>query len=316
MIRATLDRICAGYLQAKSEIFKGHALGDYIRNEAPKNIESSLAVDGLMVRASAGQTGWGDIPWISIFDPVVTTTMQEGYYVCYLFSAHMKTVNLCLGQGTTFIQEEFGRRDAFKELVRRGELICSRLPEIGDRFTLGKIDLEGKTARSKAYGQSVAFSNRYDANNLPDEAILNQDLNAIAELYLTLTQRGGIDNMEDFGEAENSSDMTFAERKQYAYHRRIERNAKISKAVKKIQGFTCQVCGFNFEENYGQIGKDYIEAHHLYPLHTLPEGKSVPVDPKNDFSVLCSNCHRMVHRKKDIISPEELRSLIEDRKNH
>jgi 5-methylcytosine-specific restriction protein A len=73
---------------------------------------------------------------------------------------------------------------------------------------------------------------------------------------------------------------------------------------------TCNVCGFNFEEAYGERGKDYIAVHHLTPVSTF--GKTTKVDPKSDMIVLCSNCHRMIHRRKDdVLTPEELTSFLE-----
>lgn len=51
----------------------------------------------------------------------------------------------------------------------------------------------------------------------------------------------------------------------------------------------------DFEEKYGDVGKNYIEAHHLKPLASL-KGKKVAMDPAKDFPVLCSNCHRMIHQ--------------------
>lgn len=43
----------------------------------------------------------------------------------------------------------------------------------------------------------------------------------------------------------------------------------LSKAAKRVHGFTCQCCGFNFEQAYGVLGREYIEAHHLVPLSAL-----------------------------------------------
>jgi hypothetical protein len=62
----------------------------------------------------------------------------------------------------------------------------------------------------------------------------------------------------------------------------------------------CGACGFDFEAEYGVLGRDYIEMHHTTPLHTtdasrtrvagaLADGRLVP---------LCANCHRMAHKKR------------------
>ena len=42
--------------------------------------------------------------------------------------------------------------------------------------------------------------------------------------------------------------------------------AKIAKARQAGHELTCEVCGFNFEQVYGDRGRDYIECHHRAPL--------------------------------------------------
>lgn len=78
-------------------------------------------------------------------------------------------------------------------------------------------------------------------------------------------------------------------------------------AAIRIHGTTCQVCGFNFFEHYGGLGRDYIEVHHLRPLSSLDE--EIPVDPAEDLVCLCANCHRMMHRKQ-VMTVEELKGIF------
>lgn len=89
-----------------------------------------------------------------------------------------------------------------------------------------------------------------------------------------------------------------------------ERNQDLRAAAVKYHGVTCKVCGFDFGKVYGDRGKDYIEVHHLIPVSTLKE--ETKVDPKKDMTVLCSNCHRMIHRRQDqVLTPEKLKSLMQ-----
>ena len=81
--------------------------------------------------------------------------------------------------------------------------------------------------------------------------------------------------------------------------------------AKKIHGYTCQICGFNFLKFYGEIGRDYIEAHHLTPLHELPPDMPIRLSPKDDFAVLCANCHRMIHRLGAEIELDGFRAILE-----
>lgn len=91
-----------------------------------------------------------------------------------------------------------------------------------------------------------------------------------------------------------------------------ERNSTIAKKAKenrldKTGKLICEVCDFDFADKYGELGLGFIEAHHTIPLATL-DGKTKT--KMSDFAMVCSNCHRMLHRQKDVISIDALRKLI------
>lgn len=83
-----------------------------------------------------------------------------------------------------------------------------------------------------------------------------------------------------------------------------ERDPKARQACIDAHGYTCKSCGFNFEETYGELGKNYIQVHHIVPLHKI--GKRYKVDPINDLVLLCANCHVMIHIGQDQRSVEDL----------
>lgn len=90
-----------------------------------------------------------------------------------------------------------------------------------------------------------------------------------------------------------------------------ERNPKLRIAAIKAHGLVCKICGFDFERFYGIHGAGFIEVHHLKPVSQLNE--STKVSPIDDMTVVCSNCHRMLHRSKDrILTPVELRSILKN----
>lgn len=92
------------------------------------------------------------------------------------------------------------------------------------------------------------------------------------------------------------------ERGAYVWQRRLERDSRAAKLAKAHHGHQCQACTMTFAQTYGVIGEDFIEAHHLVPLSQihLGEERAYTVD---DFAVLCSNCHRMIHRWPDRLAP-------------
>ena len=75
-----------------------------------------------------------------------------------------------------------------------------------------------------------------------------------------------------------------------------------------IHGYSCFVCGFNFFETYGEIGRQFIHVHHINPLSQIGEQS---VNPITDLVPVCPNCHCMIHRdKKYILTIEELKQIL------
>lgn len=76
-------------------------------------------------------------------------------------------------------------------------------------------------------------------------------------------------------------------------HLRRERSKALIKRFKaQLDSFSCVVCGFEFEKTYGELGVNFIEAHHKIPVSSLEPGAQTSL---NDLVAVCSNCHRMLH---------------------
>ena len=83
------------------------------------------------------------------------------------------------------------------------------------------------------------------------------------------------------------------------YTTKYERSSKNREAAIRIHGTKCMICGFDFGQKYGELGKGYIEVHHIKPLATLEQ--EVVINPETDLICVCANCHRMLHRFKNYI---------------
>ena len=91
------------------------------------------------------------------------------------------------------------------------------------------------------------------------------------------------------------------------YSTKYERDPKLREQAIKIHGTKCQACGFSFGDKYGDIGNGFIEVHHIKPVSE----RIRTVNPETDLVCLCSNCHRMVHRKqKKVMTMDEIRAAI------
>lgn len=182
--------------------------------------------------------------------------------------------------------------DIFQQIVKRGyiDLTNSKTPE----RTLSRV-LQ-TYSQSTDYGIDNTFYCVYGVNahkgvwGLVDYQLDNM------KLYVT------------------QDDISFAEGKEILRKHIIrERNQALIKTTK--QKFKhqhngklfCEICGFNFIETYGELGKDYIEAHHIKPISEMQDNEKTNID---DIVMLCSNCHSMIHRKRPWINKEDLKSLL------
>jgi 5-methylcytosine-specific restriction protein A len=119
--------------------------------------------------------------------------------------------------------------------------------------------------------------------------------------YIAMTE-------EDEGEDEASAPEG---RLVLALHRRYERDPrlrerKLNSVRKAGLPIACEACRFDFEATYGERGRGYIEVHHVTPLHS----SGATITTLDDLALLCSNCHRMIHRSRPWINPSQLRFIL------
>lgn len=103
---------------------------------------------------------------------------------------------------------------------------------------------------------------------------------------------------------------------EFKKHIRIERDGAAPRHAKNLRLqsdslLRCEVCGFSFVETYGEIGAEFIEAHHKSPLGKVPGPRNTMV---RDLALVCSNCHAMLHRANPLLKPEELKELVRSHK--
>lgn len=88
---------------------------------------------------------------------------------------------------------------------------------------------------------------------------------------------------------------------------RYERDQTLRAEAIKQRGTICSVCNFNFVQEYGEIGKDFIHVHHITPISLM--GPDYEVNPKTDLVPVCPNCHAMLHKKIPPYTVKELTQL-------
>ncbi len=99
-------------------------------------------------------------------------------------------------------------------------------------------------------------------------------------------------------------------------HKYFERDPIVIAQKKKIailnNTLICEVCRFDFQLIYGAHGTGFIECHHITPI----AGNGKRITRIEDLALVCSNCHKMLHRRNtngSYYSLNELSNLIENK---
>ena len=101
----------------------------------------------------------------------------------------------------------------------------------------------------------------------------------------------------------------------WVQHFRRERDRGLTKQKKqKVLAETgkllCEACSFDFAMIYGPVGKNFCEVHHRKPLGNL---KAESKTYLKDLAIICSNCHRIIHRIKPMPSVETFAAMLRER---
>lgn len=164
------------YLQARTERFAGHKMGSVIRHEMTTEITGLPFIDHnqYVVTGSIGQGNWAAVPWLAIMNKDITTSTQRGYYIVYLFSEDMERLYLTLAQGVTETSKE--EMQKIKEEIRE-QIHMSQNVKKDDEIFLGT------SSKAKGYANSTAAYIAYDANKMPSEKELVEDLEEMLRYY-------------------------------------------------------------------------------------------------------------------------------------
>ena len=137
-----------------------------------------------------------------------------------------------------------------------------------------------------------------------DRGRLARVAGAIRKFYLSV---------DPSGVAEQEEEEQFPEGKVlYRLHRQRERSRELvrlakQKAMDERGRLLCAACAFDFAVTYGEVGQGFIECHHLLALADLIAERATRL---SDLALVCSNCHRMIHRKRPWLTMSTLSDLL------
>ncbi len=179
-----LEEISNNWTSAVTESFSNHLIAQKIRKELPNIIKNIVAnqFPTLEIKSSAGAGNWANVPWLSILDPKITDTTQEGIYPVYLFKADGTGVYLSLNQGTTNPANLLGKNEAEKQALETSQFILESIDGLKD-WGDTSIDLAASTPLGKSYERSNIIAKYYAATSIPDDQQLQKDLLSLLEFY-------------------------------------------------------------------------------------------------------------------------------------
>lgn len=113
-------------------------------------------------------------------------------------------------------------------------------------------------------------------------------------------------------DADNDMEEAPEGRMRTQIHLSHERNRRLvelkrKQVFKKYGILVCEACGFDYATHYDCRGNGFIECHHTRPVSTLADGDVTHID---DLALVCANCHRIIHRRKEWLSVDELKKII------
>lgn len=184
MLRKILERILSEWPTAIREPFADHPLAHAMRQDLRDAISSIISekYPSYIVSGSAGAGNWANVPWLSILNPEITKSTQDGIYPVYLFRADGKGVYLSFNQGTTAPQKLLGK---VKAELKTNSLVIklrSEVPRLAE-WGAQKIELAASTVLGKSYEMPNIAAHFYAANSLPSDDDLKTDLLTAMKLY-------------------------------------------------------------------------------------------------------------------------------------
>ena len=198
---------------------------------------------------------------------------------------------------------EENKRDNFK-FGRLFEVIAYTREENKinfERTQLGNLDF-----RNRGWGNAESLTNIVNEQSI--ESIQTEIWNLFKPFFnhnLILSSK----DYQTFLNDELENDFESKEGKElFRKHRIRERDSSLTYKKKqnaiKNGNLVCEVCQFSFQNFYDQ---EYIECHHKIPIY-----KGERITKLEDLALVCSNCHRMLHRKieGDFLSIEQLKEAV------
>ncbi len=176
-----LQKFMKNWELAKSENMTQHPIAHLLKEDIKTELEKLLIHNypDLLVEASIGQGRWADIPWISMRNKSLATSMRKGIYPVLLFKSDGSGFYLSLNQGT----EESSKIDIQNTI----NSILEKIPDI-KIWGVKNMDLNASSSRGKSYEDANISAKYYSSDDMPNDSVLLADIEDLLKFYENIEQ--------------------------------------------------------------------------------------------------------------------------------
>ena len=188
-LKKALEHILSNWVRATKEPFPSHPLAIYFREDFHNLIKDKVKgfEPAWITKASVGSGNWANVPWLSILNPEITNTTQDGIYPVYLFCADGSGVYLSLGQGITNLINNYGSVKAEEKIKNNISLFRRKIPTL-QSWSSDPLNLHATTTLGRSYESTNIGSKFYAADSIPDDSTLFNDLNEMLSIYKEVSE--------------------------------------------------------------------------------------------------------------------------------
>lgn len=284
--------------------------------------------DEFKIEGSFGAGNMARVPWVAVFNRLVTETAQDGYYIVLLFSEDMERCYLSLNQGVTTFERQYSSKLARHKIKETAERARHYFPP-HPGAVLREIDLAATGHLGKGYELGAIESFRYDRASLPEPQEVAEHFKILLTHYDSLVNVAGtkLQSLSPVSEAQfqqtvldKAQPMSKAGKNQLTElsggvpmppkllgkrSGSYARNPKIAAAALANAEFRCELDVNHATFISSAKNLPYVEAHHLVPMSEQAH-YSFSLDVTANIVSLCPLCHKLLHHAK----PSEKRNHL------
>lgn len=197
-LKKYIDYVLDNYLLPENFEFSSDK--EYYRaivNKLPEELGKLFDNQKYKIYGSCGKGAKSKSPFVAITNRSLTTSVQNGIYVDYIFKSDMSGFYLTIDQGVTSIKEKYGNKKGLEYAQKCAKYFSSQIDDIGD-FEVGLLrgNIKGDSLE-EGYEFTRVISKYYEKGKFSNDELID-DLQKIMLIYDNLVSSIGDLSYDDF----------------------------------------------------------------------------------------------------------------------